>query len=194
MDLHGGLIVSCGGEDLRLLGRNGGIGIDQPSHHTAHSLDTEREWGDIKEEDILHVSAEYATLDSRTECNDLIGVDSLGGILTEELLHQILDGRNTSRSTHEDDIINVRGRETCVCQCLIHRLDASLDDIVAELLKLSSRQGLHQVLWHIIHRGNVGEVDLRRGGAGELNLCLLSSVLEALQSHRVLAEIDILSA
>ena len=41
MDLHRGLVVRCGGEDLRLLRRDGGIGVDQPGHHTAHGLDTE---------------------------------------------------------------------------------------------------------------------------------------------------------
>ena len=65
---------------------------------------------------------------------------------------------------------------------------------MAELLKLSPRQRLHQVLRHIVHRGNVRQVDLRRGGAGELDLSLLGGVLETLQSHRILTEIDILSA
>ena len=48
-----GLVVGVGGESLSLLGWDGGVTLDQGSHHTASSLNTERKWGNIQEEKIL---------------------------------------------------------------------------------------------------------------------------------------------
>lgn len=40
LDFNGGLAVSGGREDLRLLGRNGGVTRNEPGHDTAKGLDT----------------------------------------------------------------------------------------------------------------------------------------------------------
>ncbi len=46
------------------------------------------------------------------------------------------------------------------------------------------------MLGDAIYRHDVGEVYLRGGGAGKLNLCFLSRFLQSLQCHRVLAQVD----
>merc|ERR1719356_839972 len=45
LDRHSGLVVAIGGEGLGLLGGNGGVPLDQGSHHTASGLDAERQRG-----------------------------------------------------------------------------------------------------------------------------------------------------
>ena len=39
MDIYGSLIISCGGEDLALLGRDRGISLNQSGCDAAHGLD-----------------------------------------------------------------------------------------------------------------------------------------------------------
>ena len=41
VDLHLGLVVGSGREHLRFLGGNGGVGVDEPGHHTAEGLNAE---------------------------------------------------------------------------------------------------------------------------------------------------------
>ena len=41
MDLYGRLVVCSRGEDLALMGRDGGIRVDELCHHAAQGLDTE---------------------------------------------------------------------------------------------------------------------------------------------------------
>ena len=46
MDVYRWLIISCGGEDLRLGGRDGGISLDHGREDTAQGLDTEGQRGE----------------------------------------------------------------------------------------------------------------------------------------------------
>ena len=41
VDLYRRLVVSRGGEHLRLVGRDGRVGLDELCHHTTEGLDTE---------------------------------------------------------------------------------------------------------------------------------------------------------
>ena len=79
LDQDTGLVVRVGGEGLGLLGGDGGVALDQRGHDTTGSFDTEREWGDIEEKEILDlfgfVTAENGGLDSGSVGNSLIGVD-----------------------------------------------------------------------------------------------------------------------
>ena len=49
VDFHGGLAVGRGGEDLRLLHRDGRIPVDQGRPHPAHRLDAERQRRHVQE-------------------------------------------------------------------------------------------------------------------------------------------------
>jgi len=53
LDQNSWLVVSVGREGLRLLGWDGGVTLDQSSHDTSGSLNTEGEWGNIEEEQVL---------------------------------------------------------------------------------------------------------------------------------------------
>ena len=60
LDEHGGLAVLGGGEDLRGLGRDRGVAVDELGHDAALGLDAERQGGHVDEQDVLAV-----TLDDR---------------------------------------------------------------------------------------------------------------------------------
>ena len=62
--------------------------------------------------------------------------------------------------------------------------------MVAQLLELGARQRHHEVLRNAVHRHDVGQVDLRRGRGRKLDLRLLGSLLQTLQGHRILTQVD----
>jgi hypothetical protein len=80
------LIVGVCGENLGFLGGNGGVALDEGSHHTANSLDTKREGSNVEEQDNLGLLRSITReldggLNGSTICSSLIAVDALVGSL-----------------------------------------------------------------------------------------------------------------
>ena len=190
VDLYRGLVVRRGREYLALAGRNGGVSLDQLGEHTAQSLDTERQRSNIQQQHVLNLTGQNTTLNRSTDSYNLIGVHALVGGLTEELLYNLLDCGDTGRTTYEDNLVDLRCLQACVAQSDLTRLDGLAYQVVAQLLELSASQGHHQVLGNTVYGHNVGQVDLGRSGRRELDLSLLGSLLQALQCHSVLAQVD----
>ena len=71
---------------------------------------------------------------------------------------------------------------------LAARLDASLEEVVAELLELGPGKGLHKMLRNSVNRHDVRQVDLGGSHVGEFDLRLLRSLFESLECHRVVLE------
>jgi len=67
---HIRLVIGVRGEDFGFLGRNSGVTLDESSHNTTSSLDTEGERSYIEQEEILHflrsVTSPYTSLNSNT--------------------------------------------------------------------------------------------------------------------------------
>ena len=61
--LNGGLVVGRGGEHLALLGRDGGVAVDQLGEHAAPRLNAERPRSDVEQQQALDVAAKHAALD-----------------------------------------------------------------------------------------------------------------------------------
>ncbi len=78
LDGDGVLVVCGGGEDLGLLGWNNSVARDKLGHHTSDGLNTHGQWVDIQENDLTGVllSGENSSLDSSSESDGLIGVDT----------------------------------------------------------------------------------------------------------------------
>ena len=76
IDIYSGLIISCGREDLALLGRDGGISLDQSGSDTTHGLDRQRQRSYIQQQDITGtcITGKLTTLDRSTDCYALIRV------------------------------------------------------------------------------------------------------------------------
>ena len=76
VDIYSGLVISCGGEDLALLGRDCGISLDQSGCNTAHGLDGQGQRSNIQKKDITctGISCQLTTLDGSTDGYALIRV------------------------------------------------------------------------------------------------------------------------
>ena len=81
LDEYTRLLVSVGGEGLRLLLGDGAVPLDDGGHDTASGLNSQGEWCDVQKEKILDllglVSGKDGSLNGSTVCNSLIGVDGL---------------------------------------------------------------------------------------------------------------------
>ena len=106
------LVVGVGGEGLRGLGGDGGVALDERSHHTSCSLDTERQGSDVEQQQVLDglglVSGQDGGLNSCSVSDGLIRVDGLVEFLArEQVRQQLLHLRDTSRATDEDDVVDL---------------------------------------------------------------------------------------
>ena len=84
--------------------------------------------------------------------------------------------------------------ELRVGQRLLDRPAGPLDEVLGQLLELGPGQRCVQVLWACRVGGHKWQVDLRRRGRGQLHLRPLRCLVEALESLRVIAEVDALIA
>ena len=185
------LVVGCRREDLALAGRNRRVGVDELREHASERLDTERQRRHIKQQHILHFARQHTALDSGAHGNHLVGVYALVGRLAEELLDNLLHGGDTGRTADQNHLVDIAGLQTGVTQRKLAGLDRLLNQMVAQLLELGTRKRHDQVLRNAVYRHDVGQVDFGRSRRRKFNLGLLGSLLQALQSHRVLTQVDV---
>mmetsp|Transcript_36703 Transcript_36703/g.86051 ORF Transcript_36703/g.86051 Transcript_36703/m.86051 type:complete len:351 (-) Transcript_36703:174-1226(-) len=153
LDVHSGLIVLVGGEDLRLLGGNDSVASNELCHHTTHGLNAQSQWCHIQEQKILAAfTAENASLHGCAVSNCLVGVDATVWLLAiEEVLDELLHLGDTGGSTDQDDLINLVLLQATVLQDLLHWAKSVLEQISAQLLETSAGQGLGEV--HTVVQG-----------------------------------------
>jgi hypothetical protein len=160
------------------------------AHRRTSGLDTERQRGDIEQQEVvgrLRASARQdRTLDSRTVGDGLIRVQRAAQLLAaEELLQERLHLRDTSGTTDQDDIVDLRRLQLTILEDLLHRLQALGEVDRVERLELRARQGVgevDQLRLSLAALGRDGEqrldVDLSLLGLRELTLGRLGSGLE----------------
>ena len=192
MDLNGGLAVRGGGEDLALLGGDGGVALDQLGEHAAHRLDAEGQGSDVEEQQALDVAAEHAALDGCAGSDALIGVDALEAFLAGDALDGVLHGGNSRGAADEEDLAEVAGLEAGVGHGLAHGAHRRFDEVCGQLIELCAGQGHVEVLRAGGVRGDIGKIDVGGGHAGELDLGLFSRFLQALHGDLVGGEVDAL--
>ena len=182
LDLHRRLVVVGGGEDLRPLGGDGGVALDERGHHAALGLDAEGERGDVEEQHVLDLALEDTGLERGADGDDLVGVDALVGLLAaEELGDDLGDGRHAGRATDEDHVVDLVDRDAAVLEDVLERRLGALEQVGGELLELAAGQLLLEVQRAALAVGDVGQVDRGLGARGrELDLRLLRGLLEAL--------------
>lgn len=130
--------VSSGREGLGLLSGNGGVPVDESSENSSEGLNTERQRGDVQEEDVLDLSSEDCSLDGSTNGDCLIRIDSLIGLLSEELLYLSLDSGHSSHTSDEEDLIELILGHVGILHAELKRLDCSLDELSSQRLELGS--------------------------------------------------------
>src|SRR5699024_6157874 len=157
----------------------------------ALGLESERERGDIDEQDVLAFTDEHTGLHGSTDRHDLIGVDALVGLLAAgEFGDHGGYGRHTGRTADEDDVVDVLDGHAGVLHDRVERSLGALEQVLGQVLELRTRQALIQVDGAVLAHRQVLQRDVRAGGRGQLLLGLLSGFLETLQSGRVLAQVD----
>jgi hypothetical protein len=141
LDKHTRLVVAEGGEDLGLLGGDGGVALDESSHDTASSLDTDGKRRDIEKQDLAGglgrgVARQDSSLDGSTVGNSLIGVNRLVGLLAvEEVGDHLLDLGDTGRSTDQDDLVDGRLVNLGVAEDTLDGLHGGAEEVLAQLLE-----------------------------------------------------------
>ena len=114
------------------------------------------------------------------------------GLLTEEVLNDLLDFRNARRPADQDDLVDLLDLQAGVLEGLLHRRNRALDEIVRQLLELGPSEAVVQMLRTLLRRGDEGQVDVRRHRCRQLHLGLLGGLLEPLERHGVLRQVDAL--
>ncbi|KAH3669579.1 hypothetical protein OGATHE_002391 [Ogataea polymorpha] len=189
-DFNRRLTRSSSGENLGLLGWNSSVSWDQSSEDTTQSLNTERQWSNVQKQDILNLTRQHSTLNSGTNGNSFIWVDSLRWLLTKQRLDGLDNLWHSGHTTNKDNLGDLRGREPSILQSLLDRLDSLLDQWLNQLFKLRSRHLQIDVLWTGSVSSDERKVDLSRKSRGQLNLGLLSSFSDSLNGHSVVLKVD----
>ena len=98
MDIYSGLVILCGREYLRSMGRNGCISLDERCCYTAEGLDGKGQRCYIEKKNITGtgITSKLTTLDGSTDGYTLIRVQGLARFLTGQLLYLLLCNRHTS--------------------------------------------------------------------------------------------------
>jgi hypothetical protein len=192
LDLDSALEISSSGEDLRLLGGDSGVAVDQTSEDTTEGLNTEREGSNIEQKKVSDLTSKNSTLDSSTDGDSLVGVNRLGGVTAENALDRLGNLGHTGHTTNEDDLGDVGSLEVGILEGLANRLYSAGDERVHHLLKLRAGELGVDVLGTGSVGSDEGQVDvgLRRGR--QLDLGLLSSLTDTLDSHAVAVQVDAL--
>ena len=140
------LVISVGGEDLRLLGWDGSVSADQDSHDTTSGFNTEGQWGNIQEEEILDVAVSFSSEDSSLDCSTVsdgfIGVDgSVQGLAIEEVSEHLLDLGDSGGTTDQHDFVDLTLSKAGVLQDVFTWWHALSEEVHAEFFELSSGDG-----------------------------------------------------
>merc|ERR1719426_535983 len=144
---HRRLVVLVRREHLRLLRRDHRVARDELGHHSADRLDTERERGDVQEQEVrAALAGKDSRLHSRAVRNGLVRVDATVRLLAvEEVLHQRLDLRDARGPAHEHDLVHLRLLQAGVVHDVLHRAEGLLEEVRVQLLEARARQGLREV-------------------------------------------------
>jgi hypothetical protein len=192
VDLDLRLAVGRGREHLAALGRDRGVLLDQLRHHVAERLDAERERRHVEQQHVLHVAREHAALHRGADRHHLIGVHGAVRLAAEQRAHLLLHHRDPRAAADQHDLLDVRRLVAGVLERLLARPEAAVDEVLDQLLELRARELHREVLRTALIRRDVGQIDVGRRRARQLDLRLLGRLAQPLHRHRVLREVDAL--
>ena len=190
VDVHGGLVVGRGAEDLALSGRNRRIALDQACRDAAERLDAERQRSDVQQNHVVDLSAEHAALDRRAGRNHFVRVDALVGIAVEDAFGHFLHAGHSGHAADEDHFIDLVLAESGVADARFARRNRTFDQRIAELFQLSARQShLQMERAALVHRDE-RQIDVRAHAGREFAFRLFAGLFQTLERLRVVAEVD----
>ena len=130
-------LVSCCGEHLALLGRDGCISLDQRGSDAAHGLDGKCQRCDIKQKDVACacIACKLAALDSSADRNALIRVEGLAGLMACQFLYLILHARDSCGTADQQNLAQVGVVEACVSHSVLNRNSGLLYEVADQLFE-----------------------------------------------------------
>ena len=147
LDQHTRLVVGERGENLGLLGWDGGVSGDELGHLPTGGLDTQGQWRNIEEKDLggrlgRSVTGENGSLDGSTVGNSLIRVDGLVGLLAIEVVgDEFLDSGDTGGTSDEDDLVDLGLVDLRISKDSIDWGGSGSEKVLAKLLETSAGDG-----------------------------------------------------
>ena len=191
LDLHRRLVVLGGGEDLRPLGRDRGVALDELGQHAALGLDAQAQRGHVEQQNVLDLALEHAGLQRGADGDDLVGVDALVGLLAAgQLLDQVGHRGHPGGTAHQHHVVDVVDRDPGVLDHLLERACGGPAG-PSHLLELRPGQLLVQVQRVLVRvDGDVGQVDRVLHRLRQLDLGLLGGLPQPLHRHLVLGQVD----
>ncbi len=134
VDLNCRLAILSRAKDLALTCRNGRVAINQFGHHTTQGLNAQREWSNIEQEYISHVTLEDTRLDCRADGYHFIRIDTFVWLFAEDLAYQVSYSRHARLPTNQDYLVYITCPNTCIFKSLHDRAACALDQIAYQLL------------------------------------------------------------
>jgi len=122
VDFNTRLIIGCGGEDFRLVGRDRCVAFNQLGAYATKSFNAEAKRRDVEENNAVDIARENAALDRRADGDDFVRVHALVGAFAEEFFDSCLNHRNTGRTADKDDFLDFARLEASVSERLAARL------------------------------------------------------------------------
>merc|ERR1711977_667237 len=164
LDEHTWLVVSVGGESLRLLGGDCGVAGNQGGHDASSSLKTHRKWGNVEQQNVLVTSgaaSQNVGLDSSTVCNSLVRVDGAAWLLAVEVVgDQLLHLGDTGGATDKHNLVDGALVGLGILEHLLDWVEGATEGVGAEVLEASTGDGRVEVNT-LVQRVNL---DLSVGG------------------------------
>ena len=190
MHLNGGLAVGGGGEDLGLLGGDGGVALDDLGHHAAQGLNAQGQRGNIQQQQALYITGKNTALQCGAEGYALIGVDALEGLLAHEALNGLLDGGNTGGAAYQQHLADIGRLQARIGEGIADGTHGGFHQVGGQLIEFRTGDGHIKVLGAGGIRRDEGQVHIGLGHAGKVAFCLFGRFLQALQGHLILTQVD----
>src|SRR5690554_2159805 len=190
VDGHRSLVVVRRGERLRLLGRDGGVLVDQRSRHATHGLDTQGQRGYVQQQYVFYVTRQNCALNGSTHGHGFVRVYVFTGLFAEEFLNLFLHQRHAGLTTNQDNLVDFRRFQAGILQSHFAGLEAALNQLFYQGLQLGTGQLYVHVLGAGCVCGDVRQVHICLLAAGQFDLGLLASFFQTLHRQGVAAQVD----
>src|SRR5699024_878472 len=149
-------------------------------HHATQSLDTERQGGNVKQEQVRTITRQHRTLDGSATGNSLDRDDVATWITAKEPFDLFLHFGHAGHPTDQNHIINFGDAYTSICNSSAARLDRTCNQVLDQRLELGTADFQVQVLGTGLISSDIGQVDLCLLGRRKFDLGLFSSFFETL--------------
>jgi hypothetical protein len=165
---------------------------DQLGEHAAQRLDAQRQRGHVEQQHVLDVALQHAALDGGADGHASSGLTSLRGSLPKNsLTFSCTLGMRVMPPTRITSSMSLALTAGVLDACGTGSMVRSIRSSTSEL-ELGAGELDVQVLRAGRVGRDVGQVDVRSAGAGQLDLGLLGGFLQALQGQHVLGQVDAL--